>query len=348
MDEVKPVTGSKVRNVSGKCASQAAGKEPTKPADKLQKVRKHALRQLKRLVLLEPKVLKGDNPDAIHDMRVASRRLQVVLDLFYPGVQPKEVRRFRRKIRRCRRSLGEVRNCDVLIEHVSRILKRKRVAHSEAWMAVQRYLETRRAKGFAKAMRRLSKVSLCVLSERLKGHIDQIGLLATPDSHANVLHFDNNDTPESLPERTRRLLGNLWNAFQEQVARSQHNPRASVIHGVRIATKRLRYLLEVVREFEPPGCAEALGGLRRLQQHLGTWHDREVLEQVMIEMIARPDFLRDRLPLAMQIEKLIMGNRHSKKSFRKKYFRMIQDGSELQRVRERVGNLVQSPTAVSK
>src|SRR6516225_5055134 len=43
-----------------------------------------ALQQLDRFMSLEPKVLRGEDPEAIHDMRVASRRLQQFLDLIYP------------------------------------------------------------------------------------------------------------------------------------------------------------------------------------------------------------------------------------------------------------------------
>src|SRR5581483_9306293 len=64
-------------------------------------VRDLALKQLNRLVSLEAKVLKGDDADAIHDIRVATRRLQQVLDLLYPVPRPEAVRRVRRQIRRC-------------------------------------------------------------------------------------------------------------------------------------------------------------------------------------------------------------------------------------------------------
>ena len=76
-------------------------------------MRELALRQLNRFISYEAKVLKGDDADAIHDMRVASRRLQQVLDLLYPKPRPQELRRLRRQIRRCRQVLGDVRNCDV-------------------------------------------------------------------------------------------------------------------------------------------------------------------------------------------------------------------------------------------
>ena len=106
------------------------------PANEWSKVRKLALRHLNRFVSLEAKVLKGDDPDAIHDMRVASRRLQQVLDLIFPNPLPREARRLRRKIRRCRRALGDVRNCDVLLQQVEGRLARNRCSHREAWMAV--------------------------------------------------------------------------------------------------------------------------------------------------------------------------------------------------------------------
>src|SRR5579871_6940027 len=44
------------------------------------RVRKLALRQLNRLVSLEHQVLRGESPKAVHDLRVASRRLQSLLD----------------------------------------------------------------------------------------------------------------------------------------------------------------------------------------------------------------------------------------------------------------------------
>jgi len=46
-----------------------------------------------------------------------------------------------------------------------------------------------------------------------------------------------------------------------------------VIHGVRIAAKQLRYLLEVAHEFDVAGSQATLAWLRKLRQYLGNWHD---------------------------------------------------------------------------
>ena len=65
----------------------------------------------------------------------------------------------------------------------------------------------------------------------------------------------------------------------------------------------------------------------------------------MIEMVARPEFLRDQLALAMQIEKLILRNREAKKQFQEKYFQMTRDSAEGRRLEDWVGYLLASPSA---
>jgi CHAD domain-containing protein len=300
---------------------------------------------LDRFISFEPRVLKGDDPDAIHDMRVASRRLQQILDLTYPQPHPREVRRLRRSIRRSRRALGEVRNCDVLVGRVQGFLKRKRSARREAWMAVEHYLLARRSASFLKAMRKLSKVNLGVFYVHMKDCVTRIGSDAAPGRHERGESPAERPALEPFPERLGQALEGVWTSFDEQIALSHRDPRPAVIHGVRIAAKRLRYLLEVVYAFDVPGSAEALTWLRQLQQHLGDWHDLEVLEQMMIEMIARPDFLREHVPLVIELEKLILRNREHKQEFRELYFQMTRDTAELRRLKEWVGYLLESPSA---
>ena len=308
-------------------------------------VRTLALKQLDRFMSFEPAVLKGDDPDAIHDMRVASRRLQQVLDLIYPKPRPKEIRQLRRQIQHSRRSLGGVRNADVLLDRVDRVLARKRAAHSEAWTAVHDYLRESRSRTYSKGLRKLSRVNLTVFYVRLKECLNHSGPVAVP------AHLPHNGAStgvpvlEPLPERVGQALEVNWAVFQEQVERSQHDPRPSAIHGVRIAAKKLRYLLEVVREFDVPGGAESLAWLRKLQKHLGNWHDLEVLEQMMIRMVARPDYLAAHLTQAMEVERLILQNRKIKKGYKEKYFRIMRKAAEFQRVKDWVGYLIASPSA---
>jgi CHAD domain-containing protein len=322
-----------------------------KPPDPWGRVQKLTLRQLNRLVTLEPKVLRDESPDAIHDLRVASRRLQEVLDLLYPSPRPQEIQKLRRKLRRARRALSEVRNCDVLLERVGGALARKRSSHREAWEALQTYLNERRAEAAAKGLRKLSKINLAAFYLRLKGQIAaggraseqavSAGASVEASSSAQVIAFP--DGEGTFHERLAGALERDWQAFEARVADSHGNQQAPLIHQVRIAAKRLRYLIEVVHEFDVDGSAEALAWLRRLQQHLGNWHDLEILEQMTIEMVGRPKFLRDYLETAMRVEQLVLRNRSSKKRLVQRYVHMTMASDGYQRLANWVGRALPPP-----
>jgi CHAD domain-containing protein len=315
------------------------------PTNEWNKVRKLALRHLNRFVSLEAKVLKGDDPDAIHDMRVASRRLQQVLDLIFPKPLPREARRLRRKIRRCRRALGDLRNCDVLLQQVQGRLARKRCSDRGAWTAVKQHLQERRSGSFSRAIRKLSKVNLAVFYMRAKGILDR--LKPTPDQDHGSHSLVQPDRPalEPFPARLTQALVGAWREFEKQVASSHRETTAPSIHAARICAKRLRYLLEVANQFGIPGSSGALTWLKKIQQHLGDWHDMEVLEEMIIEMMAKPEFLRDQLPLAMATGKLILRNRTRKRGFREKYFQMTLDSPSYQGLKNWAEGLLAAPAS---
>ncbi len=305
-----------------------------------EKVRQLALKHLDRFISLESKVLQGDDREAVHDMRVASRRLQQVLDLIYPP-PAKGIARLRRKIQRSRRVLSEVRNCDVQLDRVESVLASKRVTHHDAWEAVREYLTERRSKAFEKALSRLSKVNLAVLYVRLKSRLSSDDMQARSES----------GSPVALPtkefyQRIHQGLETVWGDFEARIEASHHDSQPGVIHGARIAAKRLRYEVEVFREFDVPGTDATLNWLRSLQQELGDWHDLEILEEMMIEMVARPAFLREHLEVAMEVEKLILRNRTVKKTYLERYARMTRDAAGIERVRHWVNQTLSAPPEV--
>ena len=321
-------------------APAVATPSESEPGDPWKKVRKLALKQLDRFMSLEPKVLRGDDADAIHDLRVASRRLQQVLDLLYPSPSPAEIRKLRRRLRRARRALGEVRNCDVELARVNRILARRRATRRETWEAVHDYLLERRSGNFEKAVRKLGRLHLAVFYVRLKDVLAPNGKHRSPHAPRHP-EEPGPQHPELFEKRVAASLERVWSAFEARVAESRLDSRASVIHGARIAAKRLRYLMEVIHEFDGPGSKATLAWLRGLQEHLGNWHDLEILDQMMIEMVARPAFLRDHLELAVGIEKLISRNRKGKEVFQQRYFTMTRDGG-YEQVKKRIRGVLSS------
>lgn len=316
-----------------------------RPPQEWTRVCELAMKQLDRCVSLEPKVLQGDDSDAVHDLRVATRRLQQVLDLLFPSPRPREIRKLRRRLRRCRSSLSEVRNCDVLLERVNTALARKRTTHRAARRAIRQYLQTRRAGQFEKALRKLTRTNLSELYVRMKecllGHAGPFRADAGVNHHAS----GEETSVEQFYAHLGESLQAMWEALEEQMARSRRKPGATVLHRVRIAAKRLRYLVEVVHAFEVPGSAEALVWLRNLQKHLGNWHDLVVFEETVIDMIADPDFLRDHLELGLEIERLILRNRVLKKKLEEKYLDATADQRDLLHTKEWISRIVADPSA---
>jgi CHAD domain-containing protein len=250
-------------------------------------------------------------------------------------------------IRRCRRSLSEVRNCDVLLKSVGARLARKRTARREEWAAIEAYLHQRRSRNFEKALRKISKMNMTSFYVHLKGHLTVDGNKrhAAPHPHHLLDATTQEQTRVQLHERLGRSVNQVTQAFENQIEQSLNDSRASVVHAARIATKRIRYLIEVVRELGVAGSDEWLVWLRQIQRHLGEWHDLEVLEQIMIEMVARPEFLRDHLEIAMGVQKLIVRNRIAKKVLKERYLALAQDSSDLRRMKEWAGYLLASSSA---
>jgi CHAD domain-containing protein len=204
-------------------------------------------------------------------------------------------------------------------------LARKRCSHREAWTAVKQHLQARRSASFSRAIRKLSKVNMAVFYTRTKGILDRLKPMPEQDHGSNSLVRPDRPALEPFPARLTPALVGAWREFEKQVASSHRETTAPSIHAARLCAKRLRYLLEVVNQLGIPGSSGALTWLKKIQQHLGDWHDMEVLEEMIIEMMAKREFLRDQLPLAMAIGKLILRNRIRKRGFREKYFQMTLD-----------------------
>jgi CHAD domain-containing protein len=298
-----------------------------------------ARRQLDQFVSLEPKVLKGDDPQAIHDIRVASRRLQQVLDLLFRPPHSQKMGKLRRTLRRARRALSDVRNCDVLLERTKQALARKRTSRREAWSTFRDYLKLRRERSNRKGARRLSRLNLAAFYIRLDETLRApLPLHTAPSADPGGTPAREEDALLDL--RVREALRETWASLDKGLAQATEIPNPAGLHAVRIAAKKVRYLIEVIDELGVPGSDQALSSLRLLQQHLGDWHDLEVLEEMMLEMVARSGILQDRLELAMDIERLALRNRRGKKSYEQKFFAMIADSTEWRKLTGWVENFL--------
>jgi CHAD domain-containing protein len=66
--------------------------------------------------------LAGQDSDAVHDLRVGTRRLRAVLSVYEHAFSPEEFRRAERTMSKLTDALGPARDTDVLIEHLDTAL----------------------------------------------------------------------------------------------------------------------------------------------------------------------------------------------------------------------------------
>lgn len=294
--------------------------------DIARRVLKLALRQLDRLIALESKVLRDESTEPVHDLRVASRRLQGLVDFLCPATAANGIRKLRRRLKKARKVLGGLRNQDVMASRIERAVARKRSAHLAAWKAAQEYVSKLRPRTAERAHRKLTRLNLSDLYVRMRKELEERcplepaeppRVITFPEETAGdpvPLPINGIGAPESgrseLAEQFARRLEELWRDFVAKAAASHED--ASGLHALRIAAKKVRYLIEVAADLEVTGSQDTLTWLRELQGRVGDWHDYQVLTSTMLEMVARRDFLERHLPLAIGVEKLVLGLRRSR------------------------------------
>src|SRR5262245_51792503 len=79
----------------------------------VQRLRDTLLRKRLNAVERAWKAARDGDPAAVHQLRVASRRIREVLPVVSDGQRPQRLRRTSRKVRRLTRTLGPVREHDV-------------------------------------------------------------------------------------------------------------------------------------------------------------------------------------------------------------------------------------------
>lgn len=203
---------------------------------RLETVGAQSLRKnLDRLRRAEGIAREGSDPEGVHDLRVATRRLRTALQLLAEaGVSPKRLQRHRRALRALARAAAAVRDADVQLERFAGdapaelvlALEQQRAAGRVQLLAALDHPETARA--FARLEREISRL-------RERGE-------APPPA-------------DGSPSLARHFAGSLvWRRYEAVFAYETALPvaTAETLHQLRIAIKRLRYAIEFF--------ADALGG----------------------------------------------------------------------------------------
>lgn len=199
-------------------------------------------------------------PSAVHDMRVAARRLRSVLRLWRP-LLPKRARQAADAARAVMHQLNALRDLDVLTASIAAFSAEPAPGLADSMSPVLAMLRQRRDDLSAAASRQLG-------GELGAGMVQSLdALLAAP--------------PGEWPRRAQApwergagpLLKRVWSEFRQALRRARAKLTVTRCHRLRIAGKRLRYCLEAYSVGVGKPARRAVKLLRAFQDELGEFLD---------------------------------------------------------------------------
>lgn len=231
---------------------------------------------LQKLKLQEPRV-RREEPDAVHQMRVASRRLRSALATYRPLLEGETASGLRSELRWLAGVLGASRDIQVIEEGLS-----DRLAAESAYLIVGPITQRISDKLDAdfEAARQQSAAALdSVRFRRLIAALD--AFLAAPP----LTEEASEPARRIVPRRIRKE----WEKLQKLVRVAEETQPGSqdrdlALHEVRKRTKRLRYAAETAIPVRKKPARELADAARDLQSSLGTLQDSIVARDLLLRL----------------------------------------------------------------
>ncbi len=218
-----------------------------------------------------------DDMEAIHDMRVAVRRMRVAFRLFGDYFQGKATKQHRQDLRATGRALGQVRDLDVFNREAKRYLRRQpKPRRHELDPLLSRWQEQRE-------QARLQLVAYLDGPQYQRLVQDFGEFVRTPGAGVAP-------TPEDQPRRFRVrdvLSSTVWRLYEtvrayDRVLSSAPPP---TLHALRIDCKHLRYTLEFFADSLGADTPWLITEIVALQDHLGDIQDAEVAQKILGDIL---------------------------------------------------------------
>jgi CHAD domain-containing protein len=205
----------------------------------------------------------GEDPEELHDMRVATRRMRAALVMFADAL-PGRAQHLRVELGWIADALGAVRDLDVQLERVQQWTSEVPAEDRGALGDLARLLSHQRSDARRRLLAAVESTRyedlVSALVDMLRQGPERGPVPATAPALAVV--------PELLRVRQR--------AVTKAATRARRSGDADHYHALRIRAKRLRYALEFVSELYGSHTAKYVRQLVRMQDTLGLLQDARV------------------------------------------------------------------------
>jgi len=232
-----------------------------------------AIRKQSDIISAMAPAVRSLDMEAIHDMRVASRRLRRALMIYRPFLPKANAKALRKQARRITDLLGTRRELDVM----ATMLREHRAETRDLW-------------------RRFMDHAILIIDQRREGQSESCQEAADiaegDDFHAQTASILEALDGTGLCAR-KRAKKELTEAFEAaRLARKNwrktKDPEA--LHHVRIALKRLRYVGEFNQALYGEPLEVLTGRVKELQALLGEWNECRLLEDMLLTIGNAADY----------------------------------------------------------
>lgn len=278
---------------------------PVKADDSMAEAgRKILLHEFIRMLKNEAGSHSGEDPEYVHQMRVATRRMRSAFRILEPYFKAKPIRPFIQQLRKLARVLGAVRDMDVMIGNlqatqtgqdedtkagiqvlIDRLERKRRRARKKLVV----YLESGAYRQFKQSFATfLTQVGKGV--QALDGNGDtvvpyQVRHILPGVLHEHLAYVRAYDTVLNVDPSSANDEDEV--AAETETASSVTLPRVEpqVLHALRIEFKRLRYAVSFFQEVLGPSGDKFVNEIKTIQDHLGRLNDLDTAQAELHDLI---------------------------------------------------------------
>ncbi len=257
--------------------------------------RKTWLFQFAQMLANEEGTRLGEDIEALHDMRVATRRMRAAFEVFGPAFDPKALKPHLNGLRTTGRQLGRVRDLDVFLEKAHLYLANLPAGQQEGLAPLLAGFQDEREAARLTLLAHLASEKYLNFKTRFNN------FLHTPGQGAAAL-IDEQGLP--LPARVCDVAPPMIYARLGAVrayAAILETASLPQLHALRIEFKKFRYTLEFFREVLGSESKGIIDEVKTMQDHLGDLNDAEIACQVINRFLQEWDATLPTLPLEQRI-----------------------------------------------
>ncbi len=200
--------------------------------------------------------------DSVHQMRVATRRAIVAIELFESLLPRSKSRWFRKQLKRIRKAAGPARDLDVMAKRLARDEEQTagKAAFAQGLSELLEQVAEAREEAQVAIVKLHRKLKKAEFSQRVKKLVSRVRW-RQPEASEPLFHA-------AAAAGMRTIVTEFFAAAEADLECTQ------ALHEVRLVAKRLRYAMEVfVDAFSPAFREELYPLVEQLQEKLGAVND---------------------------------------------------------------------------